>query len=69
MFWPQQPKSGARKEGLGTHGTPVRRIDRYGQDETPLIFRFTPEYLYEWDEPRRGSFRKGDLTGAIEAAQ
>ena len=27
----QQSESGARKEGLGAHGTPVRRIDRYCQ--------------------------------------
>jgi ATP-dependent Lhr-like helicase len=41
----------------------VRVVTREGEIASPfaseLIFKFTPAYLYEWDEPRRGDLRPG----------
>jgi ATP-dependent Lhr-like helicase len=41
----------------------VRVVLRQGEIASPfaseLIFQFTPTYLYEWDEPRRGDLRPG----------
>ena len=41
----------------------VRIVTRQGEIASPfaseLIFQFTPSYLYEWDEPRRGDLRPG----------
>jgi ATP-dependent Lhr-like helicase len=41
----------------------VRVVTREGEIASPfaseLIFKFTPTYLYEWDEPRRGDLRPG----------
>jgi ATP-dependent Lhr-like helicase len=41
----------------------VRVVTRQGQIASPfasdLIFQFTPAYLYQWDEPRRGELRPG----------
>ncbi len=43
----------------------VRVVTRPGEIASPfaseLIFQFTPTYLYEWDEPRRGDLRPGGL--------
>ena len=40
----------------------IRVVGRRGEIPSPfaseLIFRFTPQYLYEWDEPRRGDRRR-----------
>jgi ATP-dependent Lhr-like helicase len=45
--------------GAGT----VRIVTRQGEIASPfaseLIFQFTPSYLYQWDEPRRGDLRPG----------
>ena len=41
----------------------VRIVTRQGEVASPfaseLIFQFTPTYLYEWDDPRRGELRPG----------
>ncbi len=41
----------------------VRIVTRQGEIASPfaseLIFQFTPAYLYEWDDPRRGDRRPG----------
>jgi ATP-dependent helicase Lhr and Lhr-like helicase len=41
----------------------VRIVTRQGEIASPfaseLIFQFTPSYLYQWDEPRRGDLRPG----------
>ena len=41
----------------------MRIVTRQGEIASPfaseLIFQFTPSYLYEWDEPRRGDLRPG----------
>ena len=41
----------------------IRVVTREGEIASPfaseLIFQFTPTYLYQWDEPRRGDLRPG----------
>ncbi|MGC8640671.1 MAG: Lhr family helicase, partial [Isosphaeraceae bacterium] len=41
----------------------VRRVTREAEIASPfasdLIFQFTPTFIYEWDEPRRGELRPG----------
>ncbi len=48
----------------------VRIVYRQGEIASPfaseLIFKFTPSYLYEWDEPRRADLRPGSPAVDLE---